>query len=177
MQMKKLVFWDWEETLVSKNLYSNFFLKQVAAKYGKGDIDISSCVNKLSAAEIAQVKSNMLKDIWFIPYAWRLVGKFNEIGIKQAIVSNASSKMLEQNLKKAPFKEFDAVCGADRFKAKPSLEMFDYVIKQTNLSYEDAIFIADSESDYVAAKKANMQFFKVDGSLVSYYKVFEFFNF
>lgn len=152
MEKIKLVFWDLVGTLITSNFSSDFYDKTLQKE-------------KHSTSYI------------FNPYAWFLVDAFKNINMKQAIASNSKLADLENNLKNAPFKNFDMLLTVNNFKPKPSVQMFEYALKQHNLNHDQAIFIADSESDEIAARNMHLKFFHVDGSYESYQKIAKHFNF
>ncbi len=157
----KLVFWDWSDTLISIKTLMNFHKEK-------------SRVAKESGIYLDMMQELDKTGIEFIPYAWSLVMKFaqNEAGaksgIKQVIVTNASTKEMAEQLLYAPYHNFDLILTADKFKPKPDPEMFLYALNQLDIKPSESIFIGDSESDLWAARKMEIPFYKVNLTMQSY---------
>ena len=161
----KLVLWDWLGTLISADYLLDYYLKQEPEALGTHDFN--------------SYKTKMLKNNWvgYIPYAWQLVEKFHDAGLKQVIVTNASRKELELQLEGAPFKDFDQLLTVSEFNPKPDTQMFEYALASLGYKPEEALFIGDSETDQVAANALDMPFEHVDASMMSYFRVAQQFNF
>lgn len=160
----KLVFWDWLGTLITADYLLDYYLKQQPEALGQKDFNT--------------YKANMLANNWvgYIPYAWQLVSKFHEAGMKQAIVTNATKEELELQLKGAPFKEFDSMLTISEFNPKPDTQMFEYALAVHKFKPEEAVFIGDSETDKLVANAMNIEFYGVDASMLSYFNIAQKFN-
>jgi len=161
----KLIFWDWLGTLVSSDYLLNYYLKEAQ--------------DPISEKEFYEYKKEMLENNWvgYLPYAWQLVEKFNEAGVKQVVATNSSKSQLEDELKGAPFTKFDELLTVSEFNPKPDTQMFEYALAKYGCKSEDAIFIGDSNSDAIAANKSSIEFCSVDSGLLGYFKIARKFNF
>jgi len=159
----KLIIWDWLGTLVelSKGAPLSFFQNQFFSK------------NKLMSEKVSQIKQDIAKmQVWFKPYAWNLVNNFNKSGLKQAVASNSYPNDILSDLEYAPFKNFDLILGvSSKLAPKPSPDMINFACENLQVQKKDVIFIGDSETDFQAANNAHVDFFKVDDSIESYFKL------
>ena len=160
---KKVVFWDWVGTLVSSDFFFGYH-----AKAPCGNLMLLEQANKYARVE---------NSVSYIPFAWTLVEDFHKMGMKQVIVSNGSLAEVSAQLECAPFKQFDFVLTACAYTPKPNTHMFDHALAQLKVEKSEAIFIADSPVDEVAAHAADIDFYKVDAHITSYYKIAQVFGF
>lgn len=97
------------------------------------------------------------------PNMVELVNKLHEKGYILAIASANCESTIKSALNGLKIAEkFKVICGRDTLqKAKPSPEPLIYILNETKINKEDAIFIGDSETDRECAQLAGVKFFKI----------------
>ena len=160
---KMVIFWDWLGTLVTSDLFLGYH-----SKVRSGNLALLEQAHRYARIE---------NSVSYIPFAWTLVEQFNKRGMKQVIVSNGSLSEIKAQLACAPFQKFDLVLTASEFNPKPDTHMFEYAFDKFKCKNTNAIFVADSPVDEVAARAAGVDFYKVDTHLTSYLAVAQKFGF
>jgi len=145
----KAVLWDWLGTLVSYKDYSKFFCNKIEAKYNQ-KIDYLN----LNSQQIIYFKEELEnhKEL-FIPASWKLVNQLHLLKIDQFIISNGESADIKKKLEYSPNNCFKEVLGSEMFDPKPSAMMINCIINKYEFKKEELIFIGDSTTDKIAAKK------------------------
>ena len=85
-----------------------------------------------------------------------LASKLKKEGYKIAVVSNKPQDGATEVVKRFfPSVGFDFVCGQrDGMKTKPDRECVDFTLKQLGVTTDEAIFVGDSDTDFMTMKNA-----------------------
>jgi phosphoglycolate phosphatase len=104
------------------------------------------------------------KELVLFDGIFEMLKKLKEKNIKLAIATNAYRNSTLEALEHLKLKDFFdyIVCFDDVGEGKPSPKMLLELLKVSNHKASEAIFIGDSDRDYLAAKNAEIEFIRVD---------------
>ena len=115
------------------------------------------------------VYDNWINNLSPVQEMQKLVYDIHKSGKKLYLLSNISTGFKDGYCKvewiNELFSYFDGMVfsGAVRM-VKPSIEIFEYILKKYNLKREECLFIDDSEINIEGAKKANINGYLFDGN-------------
>lgn len=87
-----------------------------------------------------------------------VIDKFKKECFYMAVASSKPKRILDKMIANFNLEGFHYVLGTEEsnFKHKPDPEIVNYIMKQLNVSKEDAVIIGDSKSDILTGKNAGI---------------------
>lgn len=169
----KLVFWDWLDTLFTKDLYTLLYLHDAL---NQNDLSEKVELDDLNTEQIEEFKLLFMKYKGKkVFYNWVLVEKFLSLNIHQVIVSNGTMRSIKNELN--DIDPFDLILTSEDFISKPDTAMFEFAANKLNiLDKNSMIMIGDSVDDQSAAEKFGIKFYKIEDYFLSALKITKDFN-
>lgn len=108
--------------------------------------------------EYRKIYDECADQLILLDYAMPFLSFFNQKGIKQGIISNKPSKVLNKEIERLNIKHyFVKILGGDSAKfPKPSKELMEVMKKEIKIEHDNIIFIGDSTIDLEFAINSNI---------------------